>query len=143
MDINFLPKTLRFAIHDILEVACNKPFCGHNQWVVKNIYEYAQANGIHDIVELGAGNGPITRKLSVMYPNWKASFIVTDLKPDQRVFEELSRLDKRIVPHFEPVDITQNLPSGKKLFILSSSFHMALHLAQIVPLIHSKQVVHI
>ncbi len=123
MDIKSLPETLRFAIRDILEIACDKPFCNHNEWVAKTIYEYAQTHQIYDIVELGAGNGPITRKLIKMYPEWNASFIVTDLKPDQSVFEELSRLDKRIVPHFEPVDITQDLPSGKKLFILSSSFH--------------------
>jgi hypothetical protein len=124
MDLDILPNSLRAVLRDILEVGNSAPFRNYYQWTSSAIYEYAQKNKITEIVELGAGCAPLSRHLVKNYPQWNATFKITDLNPDVTTFKDLEKSDKRISAVYEPLDFTKRIHSYENsLLVLSATFH--------------------
>lgn len=124
MDLEILPNSLRSVLRDILEVGNGAPFRNYYQWVATSVYDYAQKNNIHQIVELGAGCAPITKHLIKKYPGWDANFKVTDLNPDIVNFKSLEQTDKRVTAVYESLDFTKRIQGYENsLLILSATFH--------------------
>lgn len=124
MDIDGLPNSLRSTLRDILEVGNGAPFRSYYQWTSSSIYEYAQKHGITEIVELGAGCAPITKHLIAKYPEWKATFKITDLNPDVVTFQNLEKSDKRVSSVYESLDFTKKIKGYENsLLVLSATFH--------------------
>lgn len=124
MDLNFLPKSLRSTLRDILEVGNSAPFRNYYQWTSNGVYEYAQKHHLSEIIELGAGCAPITRHLIKQYPEWTATFRVTDLNPDKVTFQKLEKLDQRVTALYKPLDFTKKIKGFENsLLVLSATFH--------------------
>lgn len=124
MDLEFLPNSLRSVLRDILEVGNSAPFRNYYRWTTTSVYEYAQKHNITEIVELGAGCAPITRHLIKNYPEWKATFKITDLNPDTVTFQKLEETDSRVKAQYEPLDFTKKIKGYENsLLVLSATFH--------------------
>lgn len=124
MDLNGMPGSLRAVLRDILEVGNGAPFRNYYQWTSSSVYEYAQKNNISQIVELGAGCAPITRHLIRKYPEWNATFQITDLNPDVVNFKNLEKSDKRVTAVYDSFDFTKKISGYENsLLVLSATFH--------------------
>lgn len=124
MDLNFLPKSLRNVLRDLLDVSFRPPFRSYYQWVSDSVLEYARKNGIKEIVELGAGVAPITRHLIKERFGEDISFVISDLNPDIETFKHLQKVDSRVKAVLEPVDFSKKIDKYKEsLLVLSATFH--------------------
>lgn len=124
MDLHFLPNNLRSVLRDILEIGSSAPFRNYYEWIAASVYEFAIKNKIAEIVELGAGNAPITRCLIKNYPDWNIKFRISDLNPDQSAFKLLVDSDERVIAEYAPLDFTKKMPSYQNsLLVLSAAFH--------------------
>lgn len=124
MDIDFLPNSLRSVLRDILEVGNSAPFRNYYQWTSASVYEYAKKHQITEIVELGAGCAPITRHLIKNYPDWNATFKITDLNPDVTTFKALEQKDNRVSAKYESLDFTKKVKGFENsILVLSATFH--------------------
>ena len=98
MDLNSLPASLAYTMREILECGNAKPFRPYYGFAVDTICEHASRRESKNIVELGAGAAPLTRRLA---PRVADSATVEssrltienispcDLKPDAETYEEL------------------------------------------------------
>ena len=124
MDLVSLPNSLRSTLRDILEVGNGAPFRNYYQWSAASIYEYANKNNLKEIVELGAGCAPISKHLVKKYPNWNATFKITDLNPDEINFKKVECSDHRVKAVYESLDFTKKLHGFENsLLVLSATFH--------------------
>jgi hypothetical protein len=126
MDQNWVPRSLRTTMREILECCLSKPFRGYYEMVAAEVRRTALSTGCTTIVELGAGTAPIATCLasSGTLPVG-TRLVVTDLKPDREHYHRLqARFPNVIFPIYDSVDISKplNLPQDT-LFVLSASFH--------------------
>lgn len=124
MDLEALPNSLRSVLRDILEVGNGAPFRNYYQWVAESVHIYAKKNNIKEIVELGAGCAPITKHMIKKFPQWDATFKISDLNPDVVSFKKVEKLDDRVIAVYESLDFTKkNNGYENSLLVLSATFH--------------------
>jgi len=124
MDLDWLPKSLRNTLRDILECGNAKPFRPYYAWAAETIINVANRVGAKNIVELGAGTAPLTRHLA-QNTKCNAKLIPCDRNPDTAVYEDLKKSFPGVVePHTEPIDfsITRAWPEST-LLVLSATLH--------------------
>ena len=126
MDLDWLPKSLRDTLRDILECGNGAPFRTYYSWVANSALRIARENNLKQIVELGCGTAPITRHLARLseLPS-DIKLVPCDLNPDRGALAEAKSLrPEQIEPILEPVDFSQprRWPSDT-LLLLSATFH--------------------
>src|SRR4051812_9825188 len=89
MDIASLPQGLRDTLREILECGNSSPFRGYYAWVEDQVVARCAAEGLTQIVELGAGTAPITRRLLRNAACADLSFVVCDAHPDRVAYARL------------------------------------------------------
>ena len=125
MDTAWVPSSLRATIHDVLESCLGPPPRRYYEWVAREIWNLVE-DGSNSIVELGAGNAPITRELAKTLSGRKGiSLRVSDLYPNgalyhtlEQEYPNLIQADRQSVDFSRPMDF----PLGS-LLVLSASFH--------------------
>jgi hypothetical protein len=129
MDQEWLPKSLRDTLRDILECGNSRPFRGYYDWVTDEVLRVAQETGCTQIAELGAGTAPITRHLmKEMAANpatWSLTLAPCDLNPDEALYKKLQEEGQGYVkPQVKPVDFEKPYPwEPKTLTVLSATLH--------------------
>lgn len=129
MDQEWLPKSLRATLRDILECGNSRPFRGYYDWVTDETLRAAKETGCKQIVELGAGTAPVTRHLMkriAANPDLAALKLVPcDLNPDERLYRKLEAEGHGYVaPLYESVDFGQRRAwEPKTLLVLSATLH--------------------
>jgi hypothetical protein len=129
MDVEGLPGSLRMALRDILETCNSRPYRSYYDWLVAEILAVAAAERVTNIVELGAGTAPLTRRLARASLPAGMRLTVADLNPDRAVYEDLERrFPSLVTPVYEPVDfgVPRQWPAGT-LLVLSATFHHLPH----------------
>ncbi len=124
MDSAFVPKSLRLALRDILEVL-NCHLRPYNRWVLENIVQETRKNTYLAVVELGAGSAPLTKALSKDPRCEPLKLIPCDLDPDLKAYEKLESLyPEKVQPIKSSVDFSRPHQFGKEaLLVLNSTFH--------------------
>lgn len=124
MDVKGLPRSLRHVLTDILEY-CNSYFRPYNRWVAKEVLKTAQAEGVKQIVELGAGSAPLTRWMTGDPAAKGLKLTICDIHPDKTLFRNLeNRFPELVHPLFESVDYSLPRKWDKgTLLVLNSTFH--------------------
>jgi hypothetical protein len=89
MDTAWVPSSLRATIHDVLESCLGPAPRRYYEWVAREILNLVE-DGSDTIVELGAGNAPITRELAKALSGRKGiSLRVSDLYPNRALYQTL------------------------------------------------------
>lgn len=129
MDCRWLPSSLRVTLRESLECGLSRPFRGYYDWVVEEIKEVVQRHGIEQVVELGAGTAPLTRRLAADGEMRGVTFIPCDLQPDTAAFRVLAQLYPGAVrPIYDTFDFSKPKAwSQDTLLVLSASFHHIPH----------------
>jgi hypothetical protein len=125
MDLTWLPVSLRQVLRDILECGNGRPFRGYYDWAVDCIVRQAALHRADQVVELGAGTAPLTRRLAADPRAKGLKLVVCDLSPDLALYDALARQQPRQVQVLrEPVDFSQprEWPPGT-LLVLSATLH--------------------
>src|ERR1700720_3695847 len=91
MDTAWVPSSLRATIHDVLESCLGPPPRRYYEWVAREIWNLVE-DGSDIIVELGAGNAPITRELAKTLSGREGiSLRVSDLYPNGALYQTLEQ----------------------------------------------------
>ena len=128
MDQDWLLSSLRDCTRDLLRMCNDRPFRSYNSWVGTQTLETSKKENLYNIVELGAGTAPVTRKLVPNLLNSNPNtikLIPSDMYPDELVFKQLKKQYQGIVwPIFDKTDFSQpmELPDNSAA-ILSVAFH--------------------
>ncbi len=118
-----IPATLQRTTMDIVEV-CNSVFRPFFRNVANRVQEEALNSGCTHIVEMGAGNAPITRRL-LESSEGSLTFTVCDLMPDEELYARLEKEHpKRVQGLTQAVDFTipRQWPP-QTLLVLVACFH--------------------
>lgn len=140
MDQDWLPKSLRDTLRDILECGNSKPFRSYYDCVTAQVIQEAMDRGCSSIWELGAGTAPITRRLlkdEGLLKAWqddsenkkRITFGICDRNPDTSLYEEMVEEDSLnrleiIEESIQFDDLPLTLPwSEDALLVLSATLH--------------------
>jgi phospholipid N-methyltransferase len=127
MDVDWLPNSLRCTLRDILEVVCSEPFRFYYTWILRRIEGEVSAERPDRIVELGAGNAPVTRRLAKAFSGRPVApkLRPTDINPDLHLYNQLHDEHKDLVEVEErSIDYSKELPiDGKAIVVLSATLH--------------------
>src|SRR5436305_12976972 len=101
-DQNFLPQSLREVILGILSLAKRPPFGNYNRSVVDDILRLsAEMGGRVTVIELAAGDAPLTEELSRRAAAEISAIIPSDLRPNTERFKHLaSKNVERVKPEY-------------------------------------------
>jgi hypothetical protein len=125
MDLPGLPAGLRLTLRDILEVACSPPIRPYYTSVAKLILTMLDTRRYENVVELGAGNAPITRAVAPKLSSRDVRLIPCDETPDLAAYQELQRqYPDRVTPTIDSIDLSkpQDWPPHT-LLVLSATLH--------------------
>lgn len=125
MDQSWVPRSLRATLREILECGNSVPFRSYYQWVAHEVTEFATANRIENIVELGAGTAPITKLLAKEPRLNGVRLTVCDDNPDVSAYEILKKNHPgNVHAVYEPIDFSRpkSWPPGT-LLMLSATLH--------------------
>jgi hypothetical protein len=124
MDLDWLPKSFRNTLRDILECGNAKPFRPYYDWACKTILAEAKEMDAKYIVELGAGTAPLTRILA-QQPDCTAVLQPCDLNPDRAVYDALKdSFPSRVEPVETAVDFSKKRDwPPNTLLVLSATLH--------------------
>src|SRR3954447_25047990 len=90
-DQTFLPPSLRQVIFGVLSLAKRPPFGNYNRFVADKILKLsAEIGGRATVVELAAGDAPLTEELSSRKSNEISAIIPSDLRPNTQRFSYLA-----------------------------------------------------
>ena len=125
-DQSFLPKTLRQIVHGILHITERPPFGKYVLLLTDKIIKIAtDLKEEISVVELGAGDAPLTEELMKRPESRSFTFIPCDLRPDIKRFNNIAQSNpSRVKPIYDPVDFSQITPiSNQALYVCSGAFH--------------------
>src|SRR5258706_15065238 len=125
-DQNFLPRSLRAVILGILSLAKRPPFGNYNRFVADKILRIsAEIGGRVTVIELAAGDAPLTEELSSRETDEISAIIPSDLRPNTARFNYLaSKNSERVKPEYASSDLLDLKPFSKTdLYVCSSAFH--------------------
>jgi len=125
-DQNFLPQSLREVIFGILSLAKRPPFGNYNCVVADKIVRLsAEIGGKVTVVELAAGDAPLTEELSGRATDAISAIIPSDLRPNTERFSLLaSKNVERVTPEYASSDLSDLKPfTQSDLYVCSTAFH--------------------
>jgi hypothetical protein len=125
-DQTFLPPSLRQVIFGILSLAKRPPFGNYNRFVADKILRLsAEIGGRVTVVELAAGDAPLTEELSSRATDEIGAIIPSDLRPNAERFNYLASKDlARVKPEYASCDLSDLKPFSKNdLYVCSTAFH--------------------
>jgi hypothetical protein len=125
-DQNFLPRGLREVILGILSLAKRPPFGNYNRFVVDKIVRLsAEIGGRVTVIELAAGDAPLTEELSGRETGEICGIIPSDLRPNTERFNYLAGKDfERVKPKYASCDLLDLKPFSKNdVYVCSTAFH--------------------
>ena len=107
MELPWLPTSIRNTMREILECGNGLPFRPHYDSVASLVADASKTYDCSNIVELGAGTAPLTRRLAKSVDG-QIKLIPCDIMPDKTTFQELESSYPDIIhPVYEPVDLAQ------------------------------------
>ncbi len=124
MDLEWLPLGLRNTMREILECGNAKPFRRYYDFAVDEIVRHADAVAAENIVELGAGTAPLTRRLA-QDKRCNANLYICDANPDRDAYRALEQAHgSKIQAIYTPVDFSKPRQwPAKTLLVLSATLH--------------------
>jgi hypothetical protein len=128
LDLAWLPDSLLLTLRDVLELCLEDRFLGYYRSVVNELLEIVNAEGQTNLMELGAGTAPLSRRLAQRLLSRRSSPLVvevSDLYPDRDVYRGLEQEFPGVIkPFYEAVDFSSTLPvKNGSLLVFSASFH--------------------
>ncbi|MEO8596548.1 MAG: hypothetical protein ABI759_24740 [Candidatus Solibacter sp.] len=127
MDLPWLPESLRTTVREVLEICLGEPPRQYYDWVVRELLERAQREGIRTIVELGAGTAPLSHRLGAIQKQTGGGITieVSDLYPDVPLYQSLEKQFPGVIRgRIQPLDFSRPLEfQPATLLALSGSFH--------------------
>jgi|SRR5581483_8691290 len=128
LDLGWLPDSLLLTLRDVLELCLEDRFLGYYRSVVDELLEIVSREGETNLMELGAGTAPLSRRLALRLQSRGSSPLVvevSDLYPDHDLYRALEKEFPGVVkPHYQPVDFARTLPAKSgSLLVFSASFH--------------------
>lgn len=122
-----MPRSLRLTLRDALDCAISAfRIPPYYDQVAESVVALIRENGHDEVVELGAGSAPLTRRLAARrdLPT-TTRLIVTDLAPDPVAYQELeAAYPQRIHGCRSAVDFLRPIPFDKNaLLVFSACFH--------------------
>ncbi len=125
MDEDWVPRSLRATLRDILECGNSQPFRPYYDWVAKEVLAAAARNNCEAVMEMGAGTAPITRHLLKIADSQQLRLYVSDLNPDLDAYQELDEVSGgQVECERRQVDFSQPWPwPPNSLLVLSATFH--------------------
>lgn len=125
-DLEGMPKSLRYTLRDGVEMVCSPPVRFYDRWVARTVYDLISTFRHNNVVELGAGNGPISRMLARDYvSNGECVLMPSDLLPDTPSFRALeTEWPEKVAPIYDSCNM-KNPPEfpSDSLLLLSGTFH--------------------
>ncbi len=123
-DQPWTPAWLRATLLEVLEL-CNQRFRPYYQWVCLEVLNCARREGMRHIVELGAGNAPLTRRLAQDPARGNLHLIACDLYPDVEGYQALeTQFPGQVTALTRAVDFSQpQVWDQGTLLVLSAAFH--------------------
>lgn len=125
MDLHWPPASLHATLREILECGNSRPFRPYYDWVARETARRANEGGFKNVVEVGAGTAPISRRLARDSTLNGIRIIVCDDHPDRATYQDLAnRYRGRLEVKYQPVDFSQPQPWPERtLLLVSGSFH--------------------
>lgn len=104
---------------------CQRRFSGFYRRTADAVLQLAASPGLSTIVELGAGDAPLTDILTTNDDAGELRFVVCDLIPNVNRYRALEAAHpSKVTPIYEPVDLSQARDWGNgALLVLSAAFH--------------------
>ncbi len=127
MDQEWLPSSLRNVLREILEVGCSRPFRPYYEWVAQEVLQAAKQAGCRRVVELGAGEAPVTKVMAPDPASDGLELVVSDYNPDRKEYEALEkRWPGKVVARYDRVDfsVPQRWEPGTLLFLSAALHHL-------------------
>jgi hypothetical protein len=125
-DQSFLPQSLREVVFGILRLAKRPPFGNYNRFVADRILRLAaEIEGRVTVIELAAGDAPLTEELSRRKTDDISAIIPSDLRPNTERFNYLaSRNSERVKPEYASSDLSDlKAFTQNDLYVCSTAFH--------------------
>jgi len=125
-DQSFLPQSLRAVILGILSLAKRPPFGNYNRFVADKILRSsAEIGGRVTVIELAAGDAPLTAELSNRETDGISAIIPSDLRPNTQRFRYLASKNIELVkPEYASSDLLDLKPfTQNDLYVCSTAFH--------------------
>ena len=125
-DQNFLPQSLRGVIFGILSLAKRPPFGNYNRIVADKILRIsAEIEGKVTVIELAAGDAPLTEELSSRATDQISAIIPSDLRPNTERFTYLAGKNaERVKPEYASSDLSElKAFTDSDLYVCSTAFH--------------------
>jgi hypothetical protein len=125
MDLEWVPRSLRATLRDILECGNSRPFREYYSWVAKETTLLTKEYLCDTVVELGAGTAPITRHLLERRDANNLTLVISDLNPDTERYKQIEeRFAGRVNPVYSSVDFAEPQQwQSRPLLVLSATFH--------------------
>jgi hypothetical protein len=125
MDQEWLPRTLRATLREILDCGNSRPFRPYNSWVAGEVIRSAEEGAYRRVVELGAGTAPITRAIAKKGVLDSVHLVPCDRNPDITLYVWLQkRFPGQIAPLYEEVDFSRPRRwPDRTLLVISAALH--------------------